>query len=47
VSTLLSRKLPAGEQNATFTIGESLNSGLYFIRFIAGNETVIKRISIQ
>jgi hypothetical protein len=47
VSTLLSRKLPAGEQNATFTIGDSLNSGLYFIRFIAGNETVIKRISIQ
>jgi len=47
VSTLLSRKLPAGEQNATFNIGDSLNSGLYFIRFIAGNETVIKRISIQ
>lgn len=47
VSTLLTRKLPAGEQNATFNIGDSLNSGLYFIRFIAGNETVIKRISIQ
>ncbi len=47
VSTLLSRKVPAGEQNATFNIGDSLNSGLYFIRFIAGNETVIKRISIQ
>jgi hypothetical protein len=47
VSTLLSRKLAAGEQNATFNLGDSLNSGLYFIRFIAGNETIIKRISVQ
>lgn len=47
VATLLSRKLAAGEQNASFSINSELNRGLYFIRFIAGNETVIKRISIQ
>lgn len=47
VSTLLSRKLPAGEQNGSFNVGDSLNSGLYFIRFIAGNETIVKRISVQ
>lgn len=47
VATLLSRKLSAGEQNASFSISNELKRGLYFIRFIAGNETVIKRISVQ
>ncbi len=46
IATLLSQRLPAGEQNHSFTISSRLNSGYYFIRLIAGNETVIKRISV-
>ncbi|MFM6976484.1 MAG: T9SS type A sorting domain-containing protein [Sphingobacteriaceae bacterium] len=46
VATLLSQRIDSGEQTNTFNISSKLNSGLYFIRFIAGNETVIKRISV-
>lgn len=46
VVTLLSQRIASGEQNNTFNISSKLNSGLYFIRFIAGNETIIKRISV-
>lgn len=46
IATLLSQRLPAGEQNHSFAITSRLNSGYYFIRLIAGNETVIKRISV-
>ena len=46
IATLLSQRLPAGEQNHSFVITSRLNSGYYFIRLIAGNETIIKRISI-
>ncbi len=46
VGTLSNQRVGAGEQNASFNIGSRFNSGLYFLRFIAGNETVIKRISI-
>lgn len=49
VATLLSKRMDSGEQTNTFNLNANskLNSGLYFIRFIAGNETVIKRISVQ
>lgn len=46
IATLLSQRLPSGEQNNSFNIASRLNSGYYFIRVIAGSETVIKRISI-
>ena len=46
IATLLSQRLPSGEQNNSFNIASRLNSGYYFIRLLAGNETVIKRISI-
>lgn len=46
IATLLSQRLPSGEQNHSFAITSRLNSGYYFIRMIAGNETVIKRISV-
>lgn len=46
IATLLSQRLPAGEQNHSFSITSRLNSGYYFIRLIAGNEIVIKRISV-
>ncbi|WP_374164862.1 T9SS type A sorting domain-containing protein [Arcticibacter sp. MXS-1] len=46
IATLLSQRLPAGEQNHSFSVGSALNSGYYFIRVITGNETIIKRISV-
>ncbi len=46
ITTLLSQRLSAGEQNHTFSIQNKLNSGYYFIRVVAGTETVIKRISV-
>lgn len=46
ISTLLSQRLPAGEQINSFHIASSLNSGYYFIRLIVGNEIITKRISV-
>jgi hypothetical protein len=47
LSTLLSQqRLSAGEQNNTFSISNKLNQGYYFIRVIAGTETVVKRIEV-
>lgn len=46
ITTLLSQRLPAGEQINSFSIAHSLNSGYYFIRLIVGNETIVKRISV-
>ncbi|MFD0751450.1 T9SS type A sorting domain-containing protein [Mucilaginibacter calamicampi] len=46
VRTLFSRRVDPGEQNGSFPIGNTLNKGFYFIRVVAGTESVIKRISI-
>lgn len=46
VKTLLSRKLGAGEQSNTFILDNKLNSGFYFVRVIAGSDSIIKRISV-
>ncbi|WP_074589200.1 T9SS type A sorting domain-containing protein [Pedobacter antarcticus] len=46
VVTLSNERLSAGEQTKTFTIPNRLNSGIYFLRFVAGSETVVKRISV-
>ena len=46
VMTLLSQKVPAGEQTNSFNLSSKINSGLYFVRVAAGSESVIKRISI-
>ncbi|HEY1025908.1 MAG TPA: T9SS type A sorting domain-containing protein [Sphingobacteriaceae bacterium] len=47
VATLLSQKQSAGEKNPSFEISSRLSSGFYFVRLIVGNETVVKRISVQ
>ncbi len=47
VATLLSQRVASGEQNNSFSVTSKLSSGYYFIRLIAGGETVIKRISIM
>ena len=46
VVTLANERLSAGEQTKTFTIPNKLNSGIYFLRFVAGSETIVKRISV-
>ena len=46
VLTLFSRRVEPGEQIGSFPIGKTMNKGFYFIRVIAGTESVIKRISI-
>jgi len=46
VTTLLSQRLSAGEQNSSFNVGNKLNQGFYFIRVVAGTETIVKRIEV-
>ncbi len=46
IMTLLSQRLTAGEQTHSFSIENKLSSGYYFIRLVAGSETVIKRVSV-
>jgi len=47
ITTLLSQRVAAGEQSNTFYIANKLNSGVYFIRLMVGNESIVKRISVQ
>ncbi|TCK80987.1 T9SS type A sorting domain-containing protein [Albibacterium bauzanense] len=46
INTLLSQRLAEGDQTHTFNLNSSLKSGFYFIRIMAGTETVVKRIQI-
>ncbi len=46
VFTMFSRRVEPGEQNFSYSLNSKLNRGFYFIRVIAGTESVIKRISV-
>jgi hypothetical protein len=46
VAVLMSQKLDAGNQNNRFFIETKLNSGFYFVRIVAGSDSIIKRISV-
>ncbi|WP_214071585.1 T9SS type A sorting domain-containing protein [Mucilaginibacter sp. dw_454] len=46
VLTLFSQRVEPGEQVLNRQISNKLNRGFYFIRVIAGTESVIKRISL-
>jgi len=46
VVTLANERIAAGEQTKTYSIPERLNPGIYFLKIIAGSETVVKRISV-
>ena len=47
IMTLLSQRMPAGEQNNSFSVSSKLKSGFYFVRVKVGNQkTVTKRISV-
>lgn len=46
VATILSQRLTSGEQNFSYAINSKLPRGFYFLRVVAGTESVIKRISV-
>lgn len=46
IGTLLSQRLEEGDQVQNFTLNSNLSSGFYFIRIMAGTETIVKRIQI-
>lgn len=46
VMTLVSQRIGSGEQSFTYPINNKLARGFYFIRVVAGTESVIKRISV-
>lgn len=46
INTLLSQRLAEGDQTQTFNLSSNLKSGFYFIRIMAGTETIVKRIQI-
>jgi hypothetical protein len=46
VATLLSQHVGSGEQSFTYSLNNRLSRGFYFIRVVAGTESVIKRISV-
>ena len=46
IITPFSQRVEPGEKNFTYPISNKLNRGFYFVRIVAGNESVIKRISV-
>jgi len=46
VITIFSQRVEPGEQNYSYAINNRLNRGFYFVRIVAGTESVIKRISV-
>lgn len=46
IITLANERAPAGEQTKTYAIPNKLNTGIYFLKIIAGGEPIVKRISV-
>lgn len=46
VITLVSQRIGSGEQSFSYPVANRLSRGFYFIRVVAGTESVIKRISV-
>ncbi len=46
VVTLANERIGPGEQTKTYNIPNRLNTGIYFLKVVAGSETVVKRISV-
>lgn len=44
---LMNGNLEAGVQNLSFEHGGKLTTGFYFVRVVAGSETVVKRFSVR
>ncbi len=46
IITLFSQRVDPGEKNFNYSLSSKLNKGFYFVRVVAGTESVIKRISV-
>ncbi len=46
IITLMNERAPAGEQTKTFTIPNTLNTGIYFVRIVAGGDPKTLKISV-
>jgi len=46
IVTLFNQRLDPGEKTYSYNLNNKLPRGFYFVRIIAGTETVIKRISV-
>lgn len=46
IITLMNERAPAGEQTKTFSIPNKLNTGIYFVRIVAGGDPKVLKISV-
>ena len=46
IITIFNQRVDAGEKLAYYNLNGKLSRGFYFIRIVAGTESVIKRISV-
>ena len=46
VKTIFSQRLDPGEKALNYPLNNKLTRGFYFLRIVAGTESVIKRISV-
>jgi hypothetical protein len=46
IATLFSQRVEPGERSFSYLLNSKLSRGFYFIRIVAGTESVIKRISV-
>lgn len=46
ILSLMNEKAPAGEQTKTFTIPKKLNTGMYFVRVVAGGDPKVLKFSV-
>jgi len=46
ITTVFNQRVEVGDHNITYSINNKLSRGFYFVRVVAGTESVIKRISV-
>lgn len=46
VTTMFSQRVDIGDHNFAYPVNNKLSRGFYFVRVVAGTESVIKRISV-
>jgi len=46
IATVFQQRVDLGEQKFSYSISNKLSRGFYFVKIVAGTESVIKRISI-
>ena len=46
IITLFSQRIEPGEKTYSYSVNGKLSRGFYFVRIVAGTESVIKRISV-